>query len=67
MQGSVLRAAHSDDSKVHHHNSPMNLPVFVEVLQPLQDLLQDAGDAGLIQHAALVLATRDDVLYDVQH
>lgn len=45
----------------------MNLPIFVKVLQPLQDFFQDGGDAGLIQHSGLVLATRDDMLDDVQH
>ena len=45
----------------------MNLAVFVKVLQPLQDFFQDGGDAGLIQHATLVLTTRDDMLDDVQH
>lgn len=45
----------------------MNLPVFVKVLQRLQDLFQDGGDAGLVQHSGLVLATRDDMLDDVQH
>lgn len=45
----------------------MDLPVFVEVLQPLQDLLQDAGDAGLVQHSSLVLAARNDVFDDVQN
>lgn len=45
----------------------MDLPVFVEVLQPLQDLLQNAGDAGLVQHSSPVLATRNDVLDDVQN
>lgn len=47
-------------------DSPVNLSIFVEVLQPLQDLLQDGGDAGLVQHPGLVLATGDDVLDDVQ-
>lgn len=45
----------------------MDLPIFVEVLQPLQDLLQDGGDAGLVQHASLVLAARNDMLDDVQN
>lgn len=45
----------------------MNLPIFVKVLQPLQDFFQDGGDAALIQHSGLVLATRDDMLDDVQH
>lgn len=45
----------------------MNLPVFVEVLQPLQHFFQDGGDACLIQHSGLVLTTRDDMLDDVQH
>lgn len=45
----------------------MDLPIFVEVLQPLQDLLQDGGDAGLVQHAGLVFATRNDMLDDVQN
>lgn len=45
----------------------MNLSIFVKVLQSLQDLLQDAGDAGLVQHPGLVLATRDDMLDDVQN
>lgn len=44
----------------------MDLPIFVEVLQPLQDLLQDGGDAGLVQHSSLVFATRNDMLDDVQ-
>lgn len=47
--------------------SPMNLSVFVKVLQPLQYFLQDGGDACLIQHSGLVLAARDDMLDDVQH
>lgn len=45
----------------------MNLPVFVEVLEPLQDFFQNGGNAGLIQHTGLMLTTRDDVLDDVQH
>ena len=45
----------------------MNLSVFVEVFQGFQHLLQDAGDAGLIQHPGLMLPTGDDVLDDVQH
>lgn len=44
----------------------MNLSIFVKVLQSLQDLLQDAGNAGLVQHPGLVLATGDGVLDDVQ-
>lgn len=44
----------------------MDLPVLVEVLQPLQDLLQDGGDAGLVQHPGLVFTARDDMLDDVQ-
>lgn len=47
--------------------SPVDLPVFVEVLQPLQDLLQDGCDAGLVQHSSLVLAARNDMLDDVQN
>lgn len=50
-----------------NHNLPMNLPVFVEVLEPLQDFFQNGGNAGLIQHTGLMLAARDDVLDDVQH
>lgn len=45
----------------------MNLPVFVEVLEPLQDFFQNGGDTGLIQHTGLMLTARDDVLDDVQH
>lgn len=45
----------------------MNLPVFVEVLEPLQDFFQNGGNAGLIQHTGLMLTARDDVLDDVQH
>lgn len=45
----------------------MDLPIFVEVLQPLQDLLQDGGDAGLVQHSGLVFAARNDMLDDVQN
>ena len=45
----------------------MDLPIFVKVLQPLQDLLQDAGDAGLVQHSSLVFSARNDMLDDVQN
>lgn len=44
----------------------MNLSIFVKVLQTLQHLLQDAGNAGLVQYPGLVLATGDDMLDDVQ-
>lgn len=44
----------------------MNLSIFVKILQSLQDLLQDGGNAGLVQHPGLVLATGDDMLDDVQ-
>lgn len=47
--------------------SPVDLPIFVEVLQPLQDLLQDGGDAGLVQHPGLVFAAGNDMLDDVQN
>lgn len=59
LTGSTQPPAATDDS-------PVNLSIFVEVLQPLQDLLQDGGNAGLVQHPGLVLATGDDVLDDVQ-
>lgn len=38
----------------------------MKVLQSLQDLLQDGGNAGLVQHSGLVLATGDDMLDDIQ-
>lgn len=44
----------------------MNLSIFVKVLQPLKNLLQDSGNAGLIQHPGLVFATGDDMLDDVK-
>lgn len=65
-----LRAGLMSDSKVYlaaHYSSPMNLPVFVKVLQPLQDFFEHRSNAGLIQHAILVLTTWDDVLDYVQH
>lgn len=45
----------------------MDLPIFVKVLQSLQDFFKDGGDAGFIQHSGLVLATWDDMFDDVQH
>ena len=45
----------------------MNLPVFVKVLQSLQDFFQDGSDAGLVQHSGFVLSARDDMFDDVQH
>lgn len=49
----------------HHCNSPMNLSIFMQVLQRLQYFFQDGGDAGFIQYSRLVLATRDDMFDDV--
>lgn len=53
-------------STTHCYDSPVNLSIFVKVLQSLQDLLQDGGNAGLVQHPGLVLTTGDDMLDDVQ-
>lgn len=54
---------------ISHYRShtPMNLPVFVKVLQALQHFLQNGSDASLIQHAVLVLPAGDDMFDDVQH
>ena len=47
--------------------SPVNLSILVKVLQALQYLSQNGGNAGLIQHPVLVFPTGDDMLDDVQH
>lgn len=47
--------------------SPVDLSVLVKVFQAFKNVLQHRGDAGLIQHTRLVLASRDDVLDHVQH
>ena len=46
---------------------PVNLSILVKVLQALQHLSQDGGNAGLIQHPVLMFPTGDDMLDDVQH
>jgi len=45
----------------------VDLPVFMQVVQPLQHLLKDRGYTGLIQDTGLVFAFGHNVLYNVQN
>lgn len=46
---------------------PVDLSVFMQVVQPLQHLLKDCGYTGFIQDTSLVFSFGHNVLYNIQN